>query len=142
MSGQIATADVEISASPAQVWQALTEPEQIREYLFGAEVETTWAPGSPITWQGEVDGETFEDKGEVLECVPQERLAVTRFSPLSGKPDEPASYVQVRWTLHDEGPRTKVTLEQDGNSDEQAVAEARENWTNVLRQLKEHVERG
>lgn len=142
MTGQIATADVEISASPAQVWQALTEPEQIQTYLFGAEVHTTWEPGSPVTWRGEYDGQPYEDKGEVLECVPEQRLAVSHYSPLSGKPDQPENYVQVRWTLHDEGARTKVVLEQDGNPDEQAVAEAKENQSFVLQQLKEHVERG
>ena len=49
MDTTTATAHVQVSASPAQVWRALTEPEQIRAYLFGAEVDTTWEPGTPIT---------------------------------------------------------------------------------------------
>lgn len=141
MDTTTATAHVQVSASPAQVWQALTEPAQIRAYLFGAEVDTTWEPGTPITWRGEYDGRPFEDKGEVLEVDPGRRLVVTHFSPLTGRPDRPESYHHVTWTLQDGGDHTDVTVEQSLAEGEEE-APSRENWTNVLRQLKEHVERG
>ena len=70
MTGNIAVADVDISASPTQVWNALTDPGLIRKYFFGSRVATTWEPGTPIIWSGEYDGEPYEDKGEVLECRP------------------------------------------------------------------------
>lgn len=141
MTSRSATADVQVSASPAQVWQALTEPEQIRAYFFGAEVETTWDPGSPITWRGEYDGRSFEDKGEVLEVEPEQRLVVTHYSPLTGRPDRPENYHRVAWRLQDSGDHTDVVVEQT-LADGEEEASARENWENVLRQLKEHVERG
>lgn len=141
MDTATAHVQVQVSASPDQVWQALTEPEQIKAYFFGAEVDTTWAPGSPITWHGEYDGRPFEDKGEVLEVEPGRRLVVTHFSPLTGKPDRPENYHRVTWSVHDAGDHTDVSVDQSLTADEQESA-ARENWTNVLRQLKEHVERG
>lgn len=141
MDTSTAHAQVQVSASPAQVWQALTEPEQIRAYFFGAEVDTTWDPGSPIRWRGEYDGRPFEDKGEVVEVRPEQRLVVTHYSPLTGRPDSPENYHRVAWLLEDDGDHTDVAVEQSLTEGEGEAA-ARENWTNVLRQLKEHVERG
>lgn len=141
MTMRTATAQVQISASPARVWEALTEPAQIKAYFFGADVDTSWEPGSPIVWRGEYDGQSYEDKGEVLDVEPEKRLTVTHFSPLTGKPDLPENYHRVRWDLHDEGERTDVAVEQSLAEGETPEA-AQENWTNVLRQLKEHVERG
>ncbi|TNM37482.1 SRPBCC domain-containing protein [Nocardioides albidus] len=141
MTEQSATADVRISASPSQVWQALTDPEQIREYFFGARVDTSWEPGSPITWRGEYDGRPFEDKGEVLEVEPEQRLVMTHYSPLTGRPDTPENYHRLTWSLRDDGDRTEVQVDQS-LTDGETEGSAQENWSNVLRQLKEHVERG
>ncbi|MBV6729207.1 SRPBCC domain-containing protein [Nocardioides daeguensis] len=141
MTQHSARAEVKISAAPGQVWRALTEPDQIRAYLFGAQVDTSWEPGSPITWRGEYDGRPFEDKGEVLEVEPGRRLVMTHFSPLTGKPDRPENYHRVTWSVRDDGDRTEVSVEQSLTEGEQE-GPSRENWTTVLRQLKEHVERG
>jgi uncharacterized protein YndB with AHSA1/START domain len=141
MSTRSATVDVSISASPHQVWQALTEPEQIKAYLFGADVETSWRPGAPIVWRGEYDGRPYEDRGKVLEVDPDRRLVTTHYSPLTGRPDTPENYHRVRWQLDEQGDHTDVLVEQSLVADE-TPEQATENWTNVLRQLKEHVERG
>lgn len=142
MTGQTATADVDISASPGQVWTALTDPKLISKYFFGAEVHTSWEPGTPITWRGEYEGQTYEDKGEVLEVVPEQRLAVTHFSPLTGEEDKPENYHRVSWELEDVGDRTHVHLEQDNNATPDALEQSQANWETVLQQLKELVERG
>jgi uncharacterized protein YndB with AHSA1/START domain len=84
VSGHVATAQTEINAPPARVWRALTDPDQIEQYLFGSRVETDWKPGSPIVWRGIYKGTGYEDKGEVVSIEPERRLEVTHFSPLSG----------------------------------------------------------
>lgn len=142
MNGLIATADVELSASPGQVWNALTEPDLIRQYLFGAEVETTWEPGSPIVWRGEYEGRSYEDKGEVLVFEPEKALAVTHFSRLTGLEDRPENYHTVSYALTDRGDHTHLALVQDNNDTAEAVQKASEDWQTVLDQLKVLVERG
>ncbi|MFD1247040.1 SRPBCC domain-containing protein [Nocardioides ginsengisoli] len=141
MTEQSAMTTVQVSASPAQVWQALTEPEQIRAFMFGADVDTTWQPGSPIAWRGEYEGRAFADTGTVLEVDPGIRLVVTHYSPLSGRPDTEENHHRLVWSLRDDGESTQVTLEQTLLEGEDAE-EAQQNWATVLGQLKEHVERG
>ena len=141
MSGQTVTSEVEISASPGQVWNALTDPDLIRQYFFGSTVETTWEPGAPITWSGEYDGTSYQDKGEVIEVVPEQRLVVTHFSPMTGQDDVPENYHRLTYSLEREGDATRLTLEQD-NTPEESAEDFQSNWDTMLGNLKELVERG
>lgn len=141
MSGQTVSAQVEISASPAQVWNAMTDPDLIRRYFFGTRVETTWEPGTPITWSGEYDGKAYQDKGEVVEAVPEERLVVTHFSPMTGQDDVPENYHRISYQLERDGDVTRLRLEQD-NTPDGSVEDFRANWETMLGNLKELVERG
>jgi uncharacterized protein YndB with AHSA1/START domain len=141
MATRVATARIEIDASPEEVWKALTEPALIGEYMFGTQVETDWKPGSRITWKGEFEGKEFEDRGEILDVDPQHRLAMTHFSPLSGREDRPESYHTVVYELEERGDGTVVSLSQDGNESEAAAEHSRSMWETVLAGLKETVER-
>lgn len=52
---------IEIKTSAENIWDALTNPEKIKVYLFGTEAITDWKVGSPIVFQGEYDGHTYKD---------------------------------------------------------------------------------
>ena len=68
MTGHVARAEVIVDAHAAATsGSALTDPEQVRSWMVGTTLTTDWQVGSPITWQGEMDGKPYEDKGEVLE---------------------------------------------------------------------------
>ena len=85
MMNIIAKAQIDIAAPATEVWHALTDPESIAKYFFGSQVETDWKPGSPITWKGQYNGKSFEDKGEILE-VERNRLPVLRAQRRQGLP--------------------------------------------------------
>ncbi len=142
MTDHVAHAETEISASPQQVWDALTDPEAIAHFMFGAKVDTDWEEGSPITWEGEYDGKPYQDKGEILEVVESERLRLTHYSPLSGDADEPESYHTLDSRLAGVGDRTRLTLDQDGNDSEEQADQFAQNWQVMLDNVKEYVEEG
>jgi uncharacterized protein YndB with AHSA1/START domain len=142
LTGHIAHAETEISASPAQVWAALTDPEAISAFMFGSKVETDWQVGSSITWAGEYDGRSYEDKGELLEVDEPSRLRMTHYSPMSGQPDEPESYHQLDYRLEPSEAGTRLTLDQDGNDSEEQAEQFTANWQTMLDQVKEYVEEG
>ena len=132
MTGHVATAETDIRAPAGRVWRALTDPDEIQKYMFGSRVETDWKPGSRITWKGEYNGETYEDRGEILEVIPDRRLKVTHFSPLSGQEDAPENYHALVYELTDDDGKTHVSLSQDNNPTKEAAEHSRANCEKML----------
>ena len=141
MTGHVARAEVIVAQHPTAVWAALTDPEQVRRWMMGTTVTTDWQVGSPITWQGEMNGTPYEDKGEVLEADAPRRLSVTHYSPLMGQEDRPENYHTVTYTLTPtRDGRTTVALEQDGNDSEEQAEQFSQNWQQMLESLKQTAE--
>ncbi len=140
MQNLTAKVSTDIKAPPAEIWSALTDPDMIKRYFFGADVETDWEEGSRIRFKGQWDGKTFEDKGEILKVEPERRLSYTHWSGLSGKPDTPENYHHVTYQLEPQGDQTRVSIIQDGAESPEAQAASEKNWRMVLDGLKECVE--
>ncbi|MBI3573097.1 MAG: SRPBCC domain-containing protein [Candidatus Kerfeldbacteria bacterium] len=137
----IATSSTTINAQAAKIWEALTNPETIKQYLFGTNVETDWKEGSPIIWKGEWQGTEYEDKGTVLKVVPERLLETTYWSSMSGKTDSPENYNNVKYELSEGNAQTIVTITQDNNPTEESKKHSEENWNMVLKGLKELLEK-
>jgi uncharacterized protein YndB with AHSA1/START domain len=136
----VAKASITIEAPAKDVWEALTDPEAIPHYMFGAEVMTDWTPGSPIAWMGEWEGKRFVDRGVVLEVEPEEKLVYSHYSPSSGLPDVPANHHRVTIWLTSDGDHTRVELEQDGCQSSAECERSTTNWETMLEGLKTYVE--
>ncbi len=137
----IAKATTTINAPASKVWDALTKPELIKQYMFGTDVISDWKVGSPITYRGEWQGKTFEDKGKVLEVKREESLVSTHWSPLSGVPDSPENYHTVAYHLSEKDGKTEVSITQDNNANEEEKAESEKNWKQMLEGLKNLLEK-
>ena len=136
----VARTSTTIRAATDDVWQALTDPAAIEQYMFGAKVDSEWHEGSPITWKGEYQGKPYEDKGKILEMQRGRRLRYSHFSPMAGLPDRPENYHTVTIDLEGTGAETRVSLAQDNNADEKARAHSEKNWSTMLEGLKKYVE--
>ena len=140
MTNYLATAETDIAAAPERVWDVLTDPEQLKELWFGAEVKTDWQQGSPITWSGEWDGKPYQDKGEILEVDPGRLLKLTHYSPLTGQPDVPENYHTLTYTLDGDGTATHLKLTQDNNASEEEAKHSQEMWEMLVAKVKDAAE--
>jgi uncharacterized protein YndB with AHSA1/START domain len=122
------------------VWEALTQPEIIKQYFFGTNTEASWKPGTPVRFYGEYEGKKYEDKGMVLENVEGERLTYSYWSSMSGFEDKPENYANITYNLQEENNGTELTIMQDNIPDEKMKAHSAENWNLVLSNLKKVVE--
>ena len=133
---------VTIDAPKGEVWDALTNPAKVKQYLHGTEMSTDWREGSPIFWRGEWKGKSYEDKGKVLEVKAQRLIKYTHWSPLGGSEDKPENYHTVTYELAGDDGKTTLTLTQDNNpTKDEAEKMARDNWGPVLQGLKETAEK-
>ena len=98
--------------------------------------------GSPITWTGEWQGQSYEDKGTVLAVEPERLLKTTHWSPMGGSQDKPENYHTVTYELAEQGGKTILALTQDNNAtQEEADKMAENNWGPILQGLKETAEK-
>jgi uncharacterized protein YndB with AHSA1/START domain len=140
MQKHTATTKVTIHATNDRVWEALTTPELIKQYMMGADVHTDWKVGGPLTYTGEYQGKKFEEKGTIKKLEPGKVLAATHFSSMSGKPDVPENYALVTWELEPKGDETVLSVSQDNIESEKGVEQSKQNWSGVLKSLKKIVE--
>jgi uncharacterized protein YndB with AHSA1/START domain len=136
----IARATITINAPASKVWEALTTPDLIKQYLFGTNVTTDWQVGSPIVYEGIWEGKTYRDKGVVLQVEPGRLLVSTFWSALSGMPDIPENYQTVRYELATDGTGTRLTIIQDNNATQEGANHSAQNWSMVLDGMKKLLE--
>ncbi len=136
----IAKAEIDINAPKAKVWDALINPEIIKQYFFGTEVVSDWKEGGPIIWKGIWKEKPYEDKGTILKIEPEKLLLYTHFSPLVGVPDMPENYHTLIYELSDEGDPTHLSLTQDNNASEEEKDHSQQMWEMMLASLKKLLE--
>jgi uncharacterized protein YndB with AHSA1/START domain len=117
---------MEAIGPPAQVWAALTTPESTRQFLFGIRLESTWAPGSPIT--GRLDSASVL-RGEVLFAERPSRLSYL----LAAGPEQPEVY--LTWEVRACGTRSIVRLSVD-EPDTSDSGEVEASWRPVVAALQ------
>lgn len=136
----IATITISIDKKDTIVWDAMVNPETIKQYMYGTETHTTWVLGSPITFTGEWQGQPYTDKGVILDINPLRVLSYSYWSPLSGTDDFEDNYTHVTFHLSAFDNNTIVTITQDNLEDDEAVVKAEDNWMKVAHKMKEVIE--
>ena len=133
---------IEINSIVEEVWDALTNPEKIRAYLFGTETITNWKVGSPIVFQGEYEGHKYKDKGNVLENKPNELLKYDYWSGFSGLEDKPENYSIVTYEI-EKSANNRVIFRwtQEGFANEQGQQHSENGLYGMLEQIKKLAEK-
>ena len=133
--------NIGIKATKATVWKALTDPEQIKKYLFGTETVSDWKVGSPITFSGVWEGKPYMDKGMILQIEKEKVLKYSYWSSFSGTEDKPENYANIIYALEEKNGETIFSILQDGIKTEEARSHSEQNWKMVMNNLKELLEK-
>jgi uncharacterized protein YndB with AHSA1/START domain len=132
---------VQIRAPASKVWLALTVPELVKQWQYGSDLLTTWEPGSPIVFRNEWNGQVFEQKGTVLEFMPESRLKYSLFFPRPGLEDTPENHFFMIYELTESSGVTGLLVRQEDPRPSAADAAAdTEEGPDVFSSLKELVE--
>ena len=141
--------NISINAPASAVWDALTNPEQTKKYMFGCETLSDWKPGSPLLWKGSWEGkEMVFVKGDIVSIQPGKFLAYTTIDPNNpAMPDIPENYLTVTYSLSEHDGQTLLSVTQ-GDYSKVADGERRytetynngEGWNPILVQIKQLVE--
>ena len=129
-----------IRTTPAKLWQALTEPEFIRQYWFDMTIESAWKKGAP--WKMSDDDGKLTDSGEIVEVDPPRRMVIRWLNEWSPE-------------LKAEGPsRCTIELEPTGGAVKLTITHAIDRaeskfikavsggWPSILSNLKSLLETG
>ena len=139
---------ITLNASPAKVWDALTNPEKTKQYMFGCQTVSDWKKGSSLLWKGLHEGkEIIYVKGTILDIVPQKFLIYTTIDPHSTIDDVSENYLTVTYELGEEKGQTLLKVSQ-GDYSTVAEGERRykesynggEGWNPILIEIKKMVE--
>jgi uncharacterized protein YndB with AHSA1/START domain len=135
--------NVVIDAPPSAVWDALTNPDSIRQWMgepeMNVEVITDWKVGQPILIMG-FHHVPFQNKGTILRFDPERALQYTHLSSVSDLPDEPQSHSIIGFELASAGPRTSVTLTVESFPTEVIFKHLDFYWRATMEVLKSFVE--
>ncbi|MCP3931537.1 MAG: SRPBCC domain-containing protein [Bacteroidetes bacterium] len=132
---------LKIKATPAQIWEAITNPEIVKQYFFGTTVLSDWKVGSPIIFQGEWEGKKYRDKGIILAIEAEKHLHYNYWSGFSGLEDKEENYSLITYRLDKKEEHTLLTLTQKGFANEQAKEHSEGGWKMVLDGMKALIEK-
>lgn len=136
----VSRASIEIEAPRADVWDALVNPAIAKEYFFGATVRSDWKEGSPITFTGQFKGNTYTEKGTILQYRPEGLLRYSHWSDLESLPDLPENYRNWTFRIEAGGSGVVLSVTEDNIPDEAKRARSDEFWSGVLSAIKGMVE--
>jgi len=135
-----AKASISIKADADKVWDALTNPDKIKQYFFGTNAISDWKKGSSLKFTGEWEGKKYEDKGTILDSEPGKLFRYTYWSSMGKLEDKPENYATVTYELAPAGDETILHIIQDNVETDESREHSESNWQWILTELKKFVE--
>ena len=132
---------IQINSTASEVWDALINPEKIKKYFFGTETKSDWKTGSDLIFQGEWEGTSYVDKGTILSIKPNRILSYNYISSFSELEDKPENRATITMEILEENDQVNLILTQEGFETQEAFDHSASNWSSVLEDLKNRVEK-
>lgn len=132
--------ELKFKAPAAKVWQGLTDPEMVKAYFFGTQLDSSWKVGESITFSGEWDGKKYEDHGKILEIDPGKFVKYSYWSSMAGTDDKPENYANITYELSEKNGETTLHITQDNIKNQEAKEHSEQNWKGVFEGLRKMIE--
>jgi uncharacterized protein YndB with AHSA1/START domain len=132
------TKTILIHAPPERVWEFITRPALIRQWLadFEVEVSCEQKEGGIISFTGCLHDLPFTDRGVILDFVPFRLFRHTFYSSVSNRPDVPANHSLVEFRLVPCAPGTALTYTHSRIQTEVDLNHVALYWNTTLHVLK------
>jgi len=125
-----------VRTTPGKLWDAITSPEQTRQYFYGLAVTSDWKPGASIKHLFP-DGKS-QVEGKVLEVEPGRKIVHTFAT--TGSTDGAS---RVTWEIQPMGAVTLLTLTHDDfDGETDTYRSVARGWNPVVSGLKTLLETG
>jgi uncharacterized protein YndB with AHSA1/START domain len=131
---------ISMKAPTAKVWETLTNPGLIKQWLYGTNTISDWKVGSPILFTGNWQGSEYKDKGTILDLEAERILRYNYWSAFSGLPDNPENYSIIAFDLTPQDNDTLLTLTQTNFANETMYNHSEINWDATLDTMKKLIE--
>ena len=138
---KILTKTIHINAPISKVWDALTNPEIIKQWLFGTTVISNWKVGSPIVFTGVWQGTEYKDKGNILQLEKEKVFQYNYWSGFSGLPDIIENYSVITFKLEPSNNGTELALIHSNFPTEIGYEHSDKNWDATLDLMKNIIEK-
>ncbi|MBI5856887.1 MAG: SRPBCC domain-containing protein [Sphingobacteriales bacterium] len=132
---------VTINALTSKVWDALTNPDIIKQWLFGTNVISDWKVGSPIFFTGTWQGTAYKDKGTILQFEKEKVFQYNYWSGFSGLADSIENYSIINFSILPLSNGTQLSLTQTNFPTETGYEHSDKNWDTVLGLMKNTIEK-
>jgi uncharacterized protein YndB with AHSA1/START domain len=131
-----------IDASPSKVWDALTIPALIKQWMSETDIDivTDWQVGQPIIIKGDWYKAGFKNAGTVLQFEPERMLQYSHLSSLSRLPDTEENHTVLSFTLEPTSGQTTLTLTASNFPTESIYRHFSFYWNVAIVLLKKFVE--
>ncbi len=131
-----------IDTAPAKVWEALTDPALLMQWMSETPIDiiTDWQVGHPMIIKGDWYKTGFENRGTVLQFEPEKALQYTHLSSLSRLPDKAENYTIIGFELICLEGQVEVKLEASNFPTEAIYRHFAFYWNVALVLLKKFVE--
>ena len=131
---------ININSSPSLIWDALINPEKIKQYFSGVETITDWQVGNQIIFTHTYEGKVFINKGVILDFDSNRLLRYTYWTAFSNTEDKPENYTIITYLLNEMNDSTNLMLTQTNLKNEEWYLNLDIGWNTVLSKIKDLVE--
>jgi uncharacterized protein YndB with AHSA1/START domain len=129
-----------IRTTPDKLWEALTDPEFMKQYWFGMHQDSAWTEGA--SWRLVYSDGRVADTGEILEADRPKRLVIKWRN--EWKPELSAEgFARCAFDFETVGEAVKLTVTHSMERDASRLIEAVSGgWPKILSNLKSLLETG